>query len=266
MIRDLLPAILADVERDERVVADVEHPAEDADRDAERGRPTATAAAAARGRASSGAVAREIETTPTRARRRARSAPSCLCAAADAASDDDDAAADDDDGDRATRFLAEASEASRDVARLRDALRALRATHEESQCVASRARMDELRERLASSVVASSEAAAATKARVERVARGGDAFRDVVVAVAAAGRSNGDPLSVLSDIDRRRVETVSRGLRKSFASALNEYNALRVEIARERGRTIRDRVYAVTGAEMRCVLSYTGPHTTALAW
>ena len=266
MIRDLLPAILADVERDERVVADVEHPAEDAHRDAERGRPTATAAAAARGRASSGAVAREIETTPTRARRRARSAPSCLCAAADAASDDDDAAADDDDGDRATRFLAEASEASRDVARLRDALRALRATHEESQCVASRARMDELRERLASSVVASSEAAAATKARVERVARGGDAFRDVVVAVAAAGRSNGDPLSVLSDIDRRRVETVSRGLRKSFASALNEYNALRVEIARERGRTIRDRVYAVTGAEMRCVLSYTGPHTTALAW
>ena len=125
--------------------------------------------------------------------------------------------------------------------------------------------MDELRERLASSVVASSEAAAATKARVERVARGGDAFRDVVV-VAAAGRSNGDPLSVLSDIDRRRVETVSRGLRKSFASALNEYNALRVEIARERGRTIRDRVYAVTGVEMRCVLSYTGPHTTALAW
>jgi len=265
MIRDLLPAILADVERDERVVADVEHPAEDADRDAERGRPTATATAAARGRASSGAVAREIETTPTRARRRARSAPSCLCAAADAASDDDDDAADD-DGDRATRFLAEASEASRDVARLRDALRALRATHEESQCVASRARMDELRERLASSVVASSEAAAATKARVERVARGGDAFRDVVVAVAAAGRSNGDPLSVLSDIDRRRVETVSRGLRKSFASALNEYNALRVEIARERGRTIRDRVYAVTGAEMRCVLSYTGPHTTPMAW
>jgi hypothetical protein len=126
--------------------------------------------------------------------------------------------------------------------------------------------MDELRERLASSVVASSEAAAATKARVERVARGGDAFRDVVVAVAAAGRSNGDPLNVLSGIDRRRVETVSRGLRKSFASALNEYNALRVEIARERGRTIRDRVYAVTGAEMRCVLSYTGPHTTALAW
>ena len=119
--------------------------------------------------------------------------------------------------------------------------------------------MDELRERLASSVVASSEAAAATKARVERVARGGDAFRDVVVAVAAAGRSNGDPLSVLSDIDRRRVETVSRGLRKSFASALNEYNALRVEIARERGRTIRDRVYAVAapgGSEVRSILHW----------